>query len=502
MMRKQIGERRSGQDMALKRSLGKKFLLSVGSVVTLTILLFFVFIFRQSERAIMDQVDHQSRTLLQQVMLTRAWIADQGGIYVKRGPGVKENPYLPGTTVVDAKGDDYVFHTPEYVTRILSGYAEQQGLYRFHITSLKPINPINAPTPFEEKTLKEFERKTFEKSRDGVAAVISEQGKRFYQRTIPLRVERSCLHCHGKQGYREGEIRGGLSVMIPMALTEAALMHNWIVLSVGCYAILAAVGISLYLVLRKVVLAPVDHLHQVASQLLGGDYSAQADLKTGDELEELAKAYNAMTKHIIDSFEAMVKTLASAIAARDPYTAGHVERVSAFVKVIADEMEIEPKLKHQIVMGAILHDIGKIGISDDILRKPGALNAAESATMRSHVNKGAEIVASTADFSSLVQSAILSHHEHFDGTGYPRSLKGEKIPIGDRIIAVADTFDAMITDRPYRNGMPREAAIAQLKKLAGTQLDPKVVEAFLRAYEQGRLSGQNVRRNAHDGKNP
>jgi putative nucleotidyltransferase with HDIG domain len=471
--------------MALKKSLGNKFLFSVGSVVTLTVLILFAFIFRQSEQAIMDQVDRESRALLQQVMITRAWIADQGGIYVKKGPGVTGNPYLPGTTVVDAKGDTYLFHTPEYVTRILSGYAEQQGLYRFHITSLKPINPVNAPSPSEVKALKEFERNTFEKSRGGVASVISEQGQRFYQRTIPLRVERSCLYCHGQQGYKEGEIRGGLSVTIPMALTEAELMRNWMTLSAGGCIILAAVGLSLYLILRKVVLKPIDHLHEVATRLEAGDYSAQADLKTGDELEGLAKAYNAMTKHIIASFEAMVRTLASAIEARDPYTAGHVERVSGFVKIIADEMGIEPKLKHQIVMGAILHDIGKIGIPDSVLQKAGALNAAENATMRSHVNKGAEIVAATSDFSSSVQSAVLSHHEHFDGTGYPQNLKGDAIPIGDRIIAVADAFDAMTTDRPYHKGMSREAAIAELKKYAGTQLDPKVVEAFVRTCEKG-----------------
>jgi putative nucleotidyltransferase with HDIG domain len=473
--------------MVLKRSLGIKFLLSVGSVVTLTVLVLFVFIFKQSEQAIMDQVDQQSRTLLQQVMITRAWIAEHGGIYVKRAPEEKENPDLPGTAVLDTRGDAYFFHTPESVTRVLSGYAEQQGRYRFHITSLKPVNPINAPTPFEEKALREFEEKTFENSRDGVAAVISEQGIRSYQRTIPLRVERHCLRCHGKQGYREGEIRGGLSVAIPMALAEAELRHKWIALGISGCVILAAVGLSLYLVLRKVVLRPIDHLHKVASRLLAGNYSARADLKTGDELEELGKAYNAMTKHIIASLEAMVKTLASAIDARDPYTAGHVERVSAFVKVIADEMKIESKLKHQIVMGAILHDIGKIGISDAILQKPGALNAAESATMRNHVSMGADIVASTTDFSPSVQSAVYSHHEHFDGTGYPQHLKGENIPTGDRIIAVADNFDAMTTDRPYHKGMSREAAISTLKKLEGTNLDPEVVEAFLRAYEQGRI---------------
>ena len=474
--------------MSSKRSLGKKFLLSVGSVVTMTILLLFAFIFWQSEQAIMDQVDQQSRALLQQVVITRAWVADHGGVHLKKGPGVEENPYLPGTTVVDTKGTAYVFHNPAYVTRILSGYAEKQGIYRFHITSLKPMNPINAPTTFEENALKEFERKTFEKSRDGVATIISEQGKRFYQRTIPLRMERPCLTCHEKQGYREGEIRGGLSVMIPMARTDAALMRNWIVLVVGGFLILGSVGISLYVLLQKVVLAPVGHLHQVALQLLAGDYSAKAALETGDELEGLGKAFNAMTKHIIDSFGAMVKTLASAIEARDPYTAGHVERVSKFVKVIAEEMGMEPKLMHQIVLGAVLHDIGKIGVPDDILRKQGSLDDEEIEAMRSHVAKGAVIVSSASDFPPSIQSAVFSHHERFDGTGYTQRLKGEEIPIGDRIIAVADTLDAMTSDRPYRKGMLWEKAIAEIKELAGTQFDPEVVKAFSRAYKKGLIS--------------
>jgi putative nucleotidyltransferase with HDIG domain len=237
-----------------------------------------------------------------------------------------------------------------------------------------------------------------------------------------------------------------------------------------------------------VVLAPVGHLHQVALQLLSGDYSAKAALETGDELEGLAKAFNAMTTHIIDSFGAMVKTLASAIEARDPYTAGHVERVSKFVKIIAEEMGIEPKLMHQVVLGAILHDIGKIGIPDDILRKQGTLDVAEIATMRSHVAKGAAIVSSASDFSLSVQKAVFSHHEHFDGTGYTQKLKGAEIPIEDRIIAVADTFDAMTSDRPYRNGMTWEKAIAEIKKLSGTQFDPEVVDAFSRAYEKGMIS--------------
>jgi putative nucleotidyltransferase with HDIG domain len=283
----------------------------------------------------------------------------------------------------------------------------------------------------------------------------------------------------------------GLFLILIFSQTEGAIMdhvnHQSAELIAGGCFIMAASGIALYLILRAMILKPIGHLHHVASRLLAGNYTAKAALKTGDELEELGRAYNAMTRHIVASFEAMVETLSSAIEARDPYTAGHVERVSAFVKVMADELKIESKLKHQIVMGAILHDIGKIGISDAILQKPGALNAAESATMRSHVTKGAEIVASTADFSSPVRSAVYSHHENFDGSGYPQNLKGDTIPIGDRIIAVADAFDAMTTDRPYHKGMPREEAVTTLKKLAGTQLDPMVVEAFLRAFALGKI---------------
>ncbi|OGR96561.1 MAG: hypothetical protein A2V88_00305 [Elusimicrobia bacterium RBG_16_66_12] len=414
------------------------------------------------------------------MVMTRAWISDLGGIYVKRGSGVEESPFLPGTTVRDVKGHEYVFLNPAYVSRLLSEYAERQELYRLHLTSLKPINPINAPTPFEERSLREFEKKGFEASREGAAAVVGENGKRFYQRIRPLQVEKSCLNCHAKQGYKEGEIRGGLSVSIPMASADARVGRSRISLVLAGLAILGIVGLSLSLLLRKVVLAPVAHLHQVASRLMTGDYSARASLETGDELQDLARAYNAMTSHIIDSYQSMVQTLSAALEARDPYTAGHVERVSKYAKAIAEELGLEGRLVHQIVMGAILHDIGKIGVPDAILRKPGALDGDEKAQMRLHSAQGKEILSSSSDFSPALRDCILHHHEHFDGRGYPYGLKGTDIPLGDRIISVADAFDAMVTDRPYRKGLPRETAIAELKEKAGRQFDPQVVAAFLK----------------------
>lgn len=471
--------------MGIERRLATKFLLSVGGVVAVTLLLLFSVIDRLTERSIIGQVDEQGRALLEQMVITRAWVSDRGGLYIRKGPGVVESPFLPGTTVRDDKGREYVFHNPAFVTRLLSEYAERQDAYRLHLTSLKPVNPVNAATPFEARALRGFEAEGFEASRAGAAAVVVENGTRYYQRIRPLQVEASCLRCHARQGYKEGEVRGGLSVSIPMASADAHLARSRKTLALAGFAILGIVGFALAVLLRKVVLAPVAHLHQVASRLIAGDYTARADLDTGDELQDLARAYNAMTSHIIESYESMVRTLSAALEARDPYTAGHVERVSRYAKAIAEELGVDAKTVHQIVMGAILHDIGKIGVSDAVLRKPGALDEGEREQMRRHAQGGRDILASASDASSEMRDFILYHHEQFDGKGYPYGLKGTDIPLGDRIIAVADAFDAMVTDRPYRKGLPREAALAELKKCSGRQFDAGVVEAFLKVLARG-----------------
>jgi HD-GYP domain-containing protein (c-di-GMP phosphodiesterase class II) len=466
--------------MAIRRNLAAKFLLTVGTVVAATIVLLFTYIAGVSERAVIGQVDEQSRALLQQMVVTRSWISDRGGVYVKKAPGVEESPFLPGTTVRDAAGREYVFHNPAYVTRLLSEYAQRREHYRLHLASLKPINPANVPDAFEKRALGDFEKRGYESSRDGAAAVVDENGKRFYQRVRPLRVDRSCLGCHAKQGYKEGEIRGALSVSIPMALADAHIRRGRAALALAGVSILAIVGVTLALLLRKVVLGPVAHLHDVAGRLMTGDYEARARVETGDELEDLARAYNAMTGHILDGYHSMVRTLSAALEARDPYTAGHVERVSKYAKAVAEEMGLEPRLIHQVAMGAILHDIGKIGVPDAVLRKPGALDDEEREQMRGHSARGKEILSSASGASPAMKDFVLHHHEQFDGKGYPHGLKGQDIPLGDRIIAVADAFDAMITDRPYRKGLSREAAIAELQKESGRQFDPLVVAAFLK----------------------
>lgn len=137
-------------------------------------------------------------------------------------------------------------------------------------------------------------------------------------------------------------------------------------------------------------------------------------------------------------------------------------------------------------ISAVLHDIGKIGIDDQILRKPERLNPEEYNAIKQHADMGAEIIDHIKQLRNIIPG-VKYHHEQLDGTGYPEGLKGEKIPIIAKIVSVADTYDAMTTDRPYRRALSKEMAIKELRRCSGTQFDQEVVEAFIKAYEKGEI---------------
>ena len=170
--------------------------------------------------------------------------------------------------------------------------------------------------------------------------------------------------------------------------------------------------------------------------------------------------------------------LADAIEKRDRYTAGHTRRVTRYSLMIADRIGIDSAERKWLALSGILHDIGKIGIRDKILNKDGPLANDEFENMKQHTILGAEIVEKVSSLEKVIDG-ILYHHEKLDGTGYPHGLKGDKIPLFARIIAVADTYDAMTTDRPYRKGMSSETALQELERNKGTQFDPVIVDAFL-----------------------
>jgi putative nucleotidyltransferase with HDIG domain len=178
------------------------------------------------------------------------------------------------------------------------------------------------------------------------------------------------------------------------------------------------------------------------------------------------------------SYDYTLEALGGALDAKDAETEGHCQRVTAFTITIARAMGVDKGLMRHIARGAFLHDIGKMGVPDSILRKPGPLTAEEREIMRRHCDIGYAVL-ERIPFLKEAAEIVLSHQECYDGSGYPRGLRGEQIPLGARIFAVADTLDAMISDRPYRKALPISAAREEIKRYSGRQFDPSVVEVFL-----------------------
>ncbi|HNV68452.1 MAG TPA: HD domain-containing protein, partial [Candidatus Ozemobacteraceae bacterium] len=178
-----------------------------------------------------------------------------------------------------------------------------------------------------------------------------------------------------------------------------------------------------------------------------------------------------------------VEVLATAIDAKDPYTHGHSRRVTDYSVAIAEEMGLSKAEIDNVRYAGLLHDVGKIGIKDSIIGKPERLTDEEYNIIKRHPSIGADIL-KPVEFLSDKIPGVLHHHEYYDGRGYPDHLKGEDIPFIGRVICVADAFDAMTSDRPYRKGLNVNVAIGELKKFSGKQFDPACVDAFLRAFEK------------------
>lgn len=179
----------------------------------------------------------------------------------------------------------------------------------------------------------------------------------------------------------------------------------------------------------------------------------------------------------------VIKTLSLVVDAKDHYTFGHSERVTKYVVEMASEMKLSPELKKLAEAAAIIHDIGKIGIKEEILLKTGRLTDSEFEEIKKHPVIGRDMVR-PMEFLSELAPLIYYHHQHFDGNGYPDKAKGDQIPLVARMITIADSFDAMISDRPYRSGLPVETAIKELKRCSSTQFDPDLVTVFLKVLRR------------------
>jgi putative nucleotidyltransferase with HDIG domain len=196
--------------------------------------------------------------------------------------------------------------------------------------------------------------------------------------------------------------------------------------------------------------------------------------------EAFARIESELGKTLQQAYVEFIGSLAGALDARDDYTAGHSRRVSEYSCAIAEALNIGGGELEVIRIGALLHDIGKIGVTDSVLRKPSKLTSEEMAQVQQHPSIGRRILAGVRGFQQYLPIVEL-HHENWDGTGYPLHLPDVKVPLCARITHVADAYDAMTSARSYRSALSHEAAIRELKRCAGTQFDPEIVEALLRA---------------------
>jgi len=200
---------------------------------------------------------------------------------------------------------------------------------------------------------------------------------------------------------------------------------------------------------------------------------------------------NYLDKNLRNSYFQTIKTLANAVEARDRYTAGHTDRVYRLARIIAGEMGWSRQKLAELRTGCILHDIGKIGVPDSVLNKPGRLTDYERNIMMKHPELGAKILHGIP-FLKPALPYIIAHHEMYDGSGYPNGLKGKDIPIEGRLLAVVDTYDAITSDRPYRDRRDPQVALDELIKFKGTQFDPEIVDVFLKAYDDGLIKQEVI----------
>lgn len=262
-----------------------------------------------------------------------------------------------------------------------------------------------------------------------------------------------------------------------------------VLLSIG-FGYFFAVGIS----------GPIRGLAASTRAISRGEFHQRSPVRGASEISELAENFNKMAGDIEEYIEKLkeaaeenrelfigsIRMLAAAIDEKDPYTRGHSGRVAKYSTLIGRELGLSAQDLDTLRISALLHDVGKIGVEDRVLKKPGALSPEEYALMKQHTIKGANIMRPVSQLKETLPGIEL-HHEHMDGRGYPYGLQGPEIPLMARIIAVADTLDAMTTNRPYQSAMDLEFALGKIKALTGTKFDTVVVNALEAAVTAGKL---------------
>jgi diguanylate cyclase (GGDEF)-like protein/putative nucleotidyltransferase with HDIG domain len=370
----------------------------------------------------------------------RSWVSSHGGIYVPVSDRTPPNPYLAHIKNRDVNTSDGLRLTllnPSYVTSQMM--REYTGLYgtKAHLTSLTVINPENKPDTWEKNAL---EAMAITKKEVAEKTLIADE--KYFRYIYPLKTKKSCLSCHDPQSYKVDEVSGGISVSIPLKsyykqASKQSLKSGLVVL------LIYIIGLIAILLAR---------------------------LKVREILEVKIKDYE---QHLF--------SLVSMIEKRDSYTAGHTQRVAQYSVMIAEEMGYNEDKVDDIYRASMLHDIGKISTPDSILLKPGDLTKLEYEIIKEHV-VSYELL-NEVDIYKDIAEIVRHHHEHYDGSGYPEGLKGDEIPILSQIMTVADSFDAMTTNRIYKTRKSVPVALKEMEKLAGEQFHTEVVQAATRVLK-------------------
>lgn len=264
------------------------------------------------------------------------------------------------------------------------------------------------------------------------------------------------------------------------------------------FAVILSILVGIFAARR--ITNPLEVLTESSHAIARGDFTQRVQLKSRTEIGELATTFNFMSdelEHFVEDlkraaaenrelFMNSITMLAGAVDEKDPYTRGHSDRVTKYSVMIAKEMGQSEDFQEIVRVSAQLHDVGKIGIEDRILKKPGALTAEEFEIMKTHTTKGANILRSVSQLREMIPGIEL-HHESLDGRGYPHGYKADEIPILPRIIAVADTFDALTTNRPYQQAHDADDALRIIRSVSGKRLDPTAVAALEALYKRGEI---------------
>ena len=279
-----------------------------------------------------------------------------------------------------------------------------------------------------------------------------------------------------------GVLRAGMTFH-----TYRAHMAESIRSEAGLFAIILVLSVLASTVMIGVLTRSLRSVASYAHAIENGEFSSEIAVSSHDEASTIAEAFNLVLHRLRDSYVSTLGALAALLETKDRLTETHSLRGVRYAIALGKAAGLSPAQLTQLEYGSLLHDIGKIGVADFVLKKTGPLTEEEWQIMRQHPAIGYNVL-KNLEFLHNSLPIVLHHQERYDGRGYPNGLKGEQIPLLARIFTIADAFDAMTSDRPYRKSMRPDAAIQEMKRNSGTQFDPKMTEIFVRLWTDGRLN--------------